>query len=88
MNEEWKDHLPEGIAISWGIEKKPKRGPKPQLSVEQITKAAIEIADEEGLAELSMSRLASLTRLYNDVLVSLYPEQRRPLLADAQDVSL
>jgi AcrR family transcriptional regulator len=33
-------------------------GPKPALSIEQIAKAAIELADREGLRELSMERVA------------------------------
>ncbi|MBS4218465.1 TetR/AcrR family transcriptional regulator [Bacillus sp. FJAT-49711] len=51
--------LPSGIAISWGLGKQPQRGPKRELSIEQIVEAAIDIADTEGLEALSMSRLAS-----------------------------
>jgi AcrR family transcriptional regulator len=59
MNDEIKGNLPEGIAISWGLGKKPQRGPKREMSTDQIVKAAIKIADQDGLAALSMSRLAS-----------------------------
>lgn len=51
--------LPSGIALSWGLEKQPQRGPKRELNIDQIVEAAVEIADKEGLATLSMSRLAS-----------------------------
>ncbi|MBO1005045.1 TetR/AcrR family transcriptional regulator [Pseudogracilibacillus auburnensis] len=51
--------LPPGIAISWGLGKQPQRGPKRELSIKQIVVAAINIADKEGLAALSMNRLAS-----------------------------
>jgi AcrR family transcriptional regulator len=34
------------------------RGPKPGLTVERIVRAAIEVADAEGLAALSMRRVA------------------------------
>ncbi|MEH7503431.1 TetR/AcrR family transcriptional regulator [Neobacillus drentensis] len=53
------DDLPSGIALSWGLGKQPQRGPKRELSIDQIVDAAIEIADKEGLAALSMSRVAS-----------------------------
>lgn len=53
------EDLPAGIAISWGLERQPQRGPKRELSIDQIVETAIEIADREGLAALSMNRLAS-----------------------------
>ena len=59
MDEEIKGTLPEGVAISWGLGKQPQRGPKRELSIDQIIKAAIEIADKDGLSALSMNRLAS-----------------------------
>lgn len=49
------------IELLWGItdaNDRPKRGPKARLTVAQITQAAIEIADAEGLATLSMRRVA------------------------------
>ena len=36
----------------------PRRGPRPRLTVEAITRAAVEVADAEGLAALSMRRVA------------------------------
>lgn len=50
--------LPAGIALAWGITDRPRRGPKPGLSVDRILQRAIELADAEGLAALSMGRLA------------------------------
>jgi AcrR family transcriptional regulator len=47
------------LALLWGTQPKPTRGPKPGLSVERIVRSAIEIADAEGLAALSMRRVAS-----------------------------
>ncbi|CAA9570911.1 MAG: Transcriptional regulator, AcrR family [uncultured Thermomicrobiales bacterium] len=46
------------MALLWGTQQPPTRGPKPGLSVERIVRAAIEVADAEGLATLSMRRLA------------------------------
>ncbi|WP_040950175.1 TetR/AcrR family transcriptional regulator [Gorillibacterium massiliense] len=51
--------LPNGVALSWGLAKKAKRGPKGELSIPQIVEAAVKIADEEGLAAVSMNRVAS-----------------------------
>ncbi|MEH7331555.1 TetR/AcrR family transcriptional regulator [Neobacillus drentensis] len=51
--------LPSGIAISWGLNRQPQRGPKRELSIEQIVETAINIADKEGLAALSMNKVAS-----------------------------
>lgn len=46
------------LELLWGLQERPRRGPKPRLTVQQITLAAIEIADSEGLAALSMRRVA------------------------------
>jgi AcrR family transcriptional regulator len=46
------------IELLWGLRDAPRRGPKPRFSVAQITRAAIDLADGEGLAALSMRRVA------------------------------
>lgn len=46
------------MELLWGSREAPRRGPKPGLSVERIVRAAIEVADGEGLAALSMRRVA------------------------------
>lgn len=51
--------LPRGVALAWGVAAHPQRGPKRELSIERIVDAAIEIADAEGLAAVSMSRVAA-----------------------------
>ncbi|QJD88115.1 TetR/AcrR family transcriptional regulator [Cohnella herbarum] len=51
--------LPNGVKLSWGLGKQPSRGPKGELSVKKIVDAAIAIADQEGLAAVSMNRVAS-----------------------------
>ena len=45
------------IDLLWGV-RRPRRGPKPSLSGEQVLTAAIRIADRDGLGGLSMRRLA------------------------------
>ena len=46
------------MELLWGVAKTPTRGPKPGLSVARIVRAAIELADADGLAALSMRRVA------------------------------
>lgn len=44
--------------LEFGRDRRPARGPKPKLQVEDIVTTAIEIADEEGLDAVSMRRIA------------------------------
>ncbi|CAN3982311.1 TetR/AcrR family transcriptional regulator [Kitasatospora purpeofusca] len=46
--------------LLWGPQAQPRRGPKPALSLDGIARAGIEVADAEGLAALSMQRVAEL----------------------------
>lgn len=46
------------VELLWGTREPPRRGPKPKLTVEAIVRAAIEVADAEGLPALSMRRVA------------------------------
>jgi AcrR family transcriptional regulator len=45
------------VELLWGVTRR-RRGPKPTLSGEQIAAKAIELADRDGLAGLSMRKLA------------------------------
>ncbi|WP_307849582.1 TetR/AcrR family transcriptional regulator [Qaidamihabitans albus] len=47
------------IELLWGIQERPRRGPKPRLTVDGIAAQAIAIADAEGLSALSMRRVAA-----------------------------
>ena len=47
------------MALLWGDAARPSRGPKPSLSRERIVAAAIAIADADGLAAVSMQRVAA-----------------------------
>jgi AcrR family transcriptional regulator len=49
---------PTTLDLLWGSPQRPKRGPKPSLTLQRIVAEAIEHADAEGLASLSMQRLA------------------------------
>jgi len=81
------------IALLWGIPRRPRRGPKPRLTVKEITRVAIAAADTGGLAGLSMRRVAddlgvSVMSLYTYVpgkaelvdlmLDAVYAETARP----------
>jgi AcrR family transcriptional regulator len=51
--------LPPAVELLWGLRDKGRRGgPKPALSLEKIVAGAVALADEGGIAALSMSRLA------------------------------
>lgn len=47
------------VELLWGPRPQPTRGPKPALSIERIAQAAIAVADAEGLAAVSMQRVAA-----------------------------
>ncbi|WP_198407013.1 TetR/AcrR family transcriptional regulator [Nocardia terpenica] len=49
---------PDHVARLWRHRDRPTRGPRPELSAEAIVRAAIEIADAEGLGAVSMARVA------------------------------
>lgn len=49
---------PSTLDLLWGAPQRPKRGPKPSLTLERIVGEAIALADAEGLANLSMQRLS------------------------------
>ncbi len=60
MNDiEGEPELPRAVALAWGVSAHPQRGPKRELSIERIVDAAVEIADEQGLAGVSMSSVAA-----------------------------
>ncbi len=46
------------MALLWGRDEPPKRGPKPGMSVAEIVVAAIDLADAEGLDAVSMRKVA------------------------------
>ncbi|TCN36657.1 TetR family transcriptional regulator [Kribbella orskensis] len=46
------------LELLWGLQPRPTRGPKPALTVDAIVEAALKLADAEGLAAMSMRRVA------------------------------
>ncbi|MGR7002046.1 TetR/AcrR family transcriptional regulator [Yinghuangia aomiensis] len=47
------------VRLLWGPHPKPARGPRPTLDLARIARAGIAVADESGLAEVSMQRVAA-----------------------------
>ncbi|MFE9848298.1 TetR/AcrR family transcriptional regulator [Streptomyces sp. NPDC005576] len=54
-----KDEHAELVRLLWGPHPQPARGPRPKLDLGRIVRVAIGIADPEGLAEVSMQRVAA-----------------------------
>ena len=59
MTDQEELELPRAIALAWGVAAAPQRGPKREMSVERIVEAAVAIADEGGLAAVSMTAVAA-----------------------------
>ncbi len=57
------------LELLWGDRTRPRRGPRPGLSVERIVGTGIEVADTDGLSAVSMSRVA---KSLGSPLMSLY----------------
>jgi AcrR family transcriptional regulator len=66
MSEAESTELPADVALMWRMRDSGRRGPKPSLTVDDITRAAVEIADAEGLSAVSMARVAE--RLGNSTM--------------------
>jgi len=63
------------IALLWGQSGAGRRGPKPRHSVEDVVAAAIALADAEGLAALSMRRVAAALGLSPMSLYTYVPSK-------------
>ncbi|TDB91566.1 TetR/AcrR family transcriptional regulator C-terminal domain-containing protein [Actinomadura sp. 7K534] len=50
--------LPQPLAIAWGMQETPQRGPARGLTHDRIIAAAIEIADDKGLGAVTMQAVA------------------------------
>jgi AcrR family transcriptional regulator len=59
MDEHTGTGIPALVETAWGLRDRPRKGPKPGLSLDQIVAAGLQVADREGLDALSMSRVAA-----------------------------
>jgi AcrR family transcriptional regulator len=51
--------LPASIEAAWGLRERRTKGPRPSLTLDRIVDAAIHVAVTDGLAAVSMSRVAA-----------------------------
>lgn len=58
MSDRTESGLPRVVAIAWGLQAEPTRGPRRGVSHERIIEAGIEIADAEGIGAVTMARVA------------------------------
>jgi len=58
MDEDSESAVPSGIAAAWGRRPRPRKGPKPELTLERIVAAAVNVAATDGLDAVSMARVA------------------------------
>jgi AcrR family transcriptional regulator len=79
--------LPADVTLLWGLRETTRRGRKPSLTIADITRAAVEIADTEGLAAVSMSKVAE--RLGNSTMALYrYVKSKDELLLLMSDLAL
>lgn len=58
---------------AWGTKPPPSRGPKPSLTASEIARAAIQLADEEGLQAVTMQRVAQTVGVTTMALYRYFP---------------
>ncbi|HEY8002953.1 MAG TPA: TetR/AcrR family transcriptional regulator [Phenylobacterium sp.] len=63
------------MALLWGLAESGRRGPKPRHSVDEVVRAAIALADAEGLAALSVRRVAETLGLSPMSLYTYVPSK-------------
>jgi AcrR family transcriptional regulator len=59
MAEPGRTRMPRGVELAWRTERQTKPGPRPTLSLEQIVRAAIDVADQAGITAVSLARVAT-----------------------------
>jgi AcrR family transcriptional regulator len=75
------------LELLWGLREPPSRGPKRALSVRQIADAGVAIADAEGLAAISMQRVAAELD-YTKMALYRYVRSKAELLAVMTDLAI
>lgn len=79
--------LSRGIRALWGVEEKPRRGPKPTVTVHEIASVAMEIADGDGIQAITMAAVAGRLGLTTMALYR-HVDSRSDLVAVAADAAL
>ncbi|HWO63806.1 MAG TPA: TetR/AcrR family transcriptional regulator [Umezawaea sp.] len=79
--------LPADVTLLWGLRETARRGRKPSLTVADITRAAVEVADAEGLGAVSMAKVAE--RLGNATMALYrYVKSKNDLLLLMADAAI
>lgn len=86
MAESTETGLPRAVMIAWGMEKTPQRGPSRGLSHERIVGAAIDLADAEGLAAVTMQGVAKALG-FTTMSLYRYVSSKEELLLLMQDAA-
>ncbi len=79
--------LPSSLAAAWGLRERPAKGPKRGLSLDQIVKAGLAVAAADGLAAVSMSRVAAELGV-GTMSLYRYVDSKRDLLDLMVDTAL
>ncbi len=51
-------NLPESLEAAWGLRERPRKGPRPGLTLEAIVEGAVQVAERHGIGAVSMARVA------------------------------
>jgi AcrR family transcriptional regulator len=81
------DYLKAAIDLLWTPQAAPRRGPRPGLSLAAIAKAGIEIADADGLAAVTMQRVAETLGVTKMALYR-YVQRKTELVALMTDTGI
>jgi AcrR family transcriptional regulator len=57
--QEGGSELPASLEVVWGVRGRPQRGPRPVLTLDRVVTAGVQVAAAEGLAAVSMGRVAA-----------------------------
>ncbi|MGV1007240.1 MAG: TetR/AcrR family transcriptional regulator [Dermatophilaceae bacterium] len=76
--------LPRHLQLLWGVEPEGRRGPRPSRTIDDIGKAAATIADTEGVAAVSMKRVAEALG-FTTMSLYRYLDSKTDLLAVMSD---
>lgn len=81
------DDLTAAIELLWTPQAAPRRGPKPGLTLATIAKAGIDVADADGLAAVTMQRVAETLGVTKMALYR-YVQRKTQLVALMTDTGL
>ncbi|MFD0899546.1 TetR/AcrR family transcriptional regulator [Actinomadura sediminis] len=87
MGDTTETGLPRALAIAWGVQDVPQRGPSRGLTHERIVAAAIEIADAHGLGAVTMQAVAKSLD-FTTMSLYRYVSSKDELLRLMQDAAL